>query len=231
MYHLNNNNIEDTIKFVYYLWIHQGSGGLLSYEIIQLMIKLNLLIKNGNFDNIKGSSYDLTLGDEYYNAGKIKTLSDKEPFILIEPYDYAIVTSKEKVIMPNDIASNFGLSVSLFCQGIILSNGPQVDPGFRGILLCLLFNTSDVPVLLKRGEHYATIIFNKLIEPTFTYSDTYQDKDKIKDYLPTKTMMGGINVLKKELEDIKNQSRSLQDMFLGVISLILSIIAILLALR
>ncbi len=110
---------------------------------------------------------------------------------------------------------------------MILSNGPQVDPGFKGKLFCLLFNTSNAPVLLKKGQHYATIQFYKLIEPTLPYKGKYQDKKRIIHYLPPKTLVGGIHDLKEELDIIKRESRRIQEIFLGVISLILSIIAIL----
>lgn len=54
--------------------------------------------------------------------GKIKKLSGADPFLTIEPYDYAIVSCKERACMPRDVIAKFGLTVGLFCQGIILSN-------------------------------------------------------------------------------------------------------------
>lgn len=47
------------------------------------MVKCNLLIKDGKLDNVSNSSYDLTLGDEYYYAGEIKELSEKSRFWLL----------------------------------------------------------------------------------------------------------------------------------------------------
>lgn len=231
LYATKNTDREKTTELIRSLWEYRNTGGILPKRLIQLMIECQMLLENADIENnITGAAYDLSLGDEYYYGGKIKTLSDKDPFVLIEPYDYAIVTSKEITNFPKDIAGRFDLSVSLFCQGIILSNGPQVDPGFRGRLFCLLFNTSNAPVFLKRGQHYATFEFNKLIEPTTPYTGKYQDKDKIIYYLPSNTMRGAINELKKELEKVRGESRNLQAIFLMVISLILAIIAIILAL-
>jgi len=138
------------------------------------MIECRMLLENADPNNSTGAAYDLSIGDEYYYGGNIKTLTDNEPFILIEPYDYAIVTSKETTNFPKDITGRFDLSVSLFCQGIILSNGPQVDPGFKGRLFCLLFNTSNALVFLKRGQHYATLEFHKLIDvpPEISHSES-----------------------------------------------------------
>lgn len=204
------------------------TGGVLPKRLITLMINCGMLLRNADIDNIKGASYDLSIGDEYYYSGKIKELTDKDPFILIEPYDYAIVTSKEIANMPRDVVGRFDLSVSLFCQGIILSNGPQVDPGFKGRLFCLLFNTSNALISLKRSQHYATLEFNKMIEPSESYQGKYQDKDKIVYYLPSNSMRGAINELKKEIEQVKKESKTLQNTFLAITSLILAIIALLL---
>lgn len=230
-YILNNSELKTTCYVINYLWKYRNTGGILSKNIIQNLINCDLLIQNPKLSNIKGASYDLRLGDEFYSSGKINKLSDKNPFLKIEPYDYAVVTSKETVNFPPDVSGYFDLSVSLFYQGIILSNGPQVDPGFRGKLFCLLFNTSDSLVLIKRNQHYATLVFNKLLEPTEPYRGKYQNKEKIIDYLPEKTMMGAINELKKELEMVKQESKRLQNFFFMIMSIILSIIALLLTIR
>lgn len=228
-YKINNSSDsfdESLCELVEKLWNFRKSGGMLSKSIITLLTRFDVLLKGASQNSVSSSSYDLSLGDEYYYKGKIRNLSDRKPFILIEPYDYAIVTSREYARLPNDIAGKFDLKVSLFCQGVILSNGPQVDPGFEGNLFCLLFNTSNSPVTIKRGDHYATLEFNKLIEPTEGYKGQYQAKSGIINYLPSNTLQGGVNELKKEVEKLKNESIKLQTTILGIISLLLALIAI-----
>jgi deoxycytidine triphosphate deaminase len=231
-YTVTNSNLDKTVEVIKGLWDNRNSGGLLPKQIIQLMIECGMLLdKVDDYKNIQGASYDLTLGDEYYSRGRICTLTAKNPFIRIDPYDYAIVTSAENANLPRDIAAKFGLTVGLFCQGVILSNGPQVDPGFKGKLFCLLFNTSNSPVVLKRREHHATIEFNKLLEPAPPYSGKYQGKDEIIYYLPSNTLKGAINELKEELEAVKSESRKVNANALGVISVFLAILGVLLTLR
>ena len=142
-YIVNNIDLESTVNLITLLWEYQNCGGALSQKIITSMIKCGMLLRNANPKRVKGASYDLRLGDEYYYDGKIQKLSNKKPFLTIEPYDYAVVSCMETAWMPRDIIAKFGLTVGLFCQGVILSNGPQIDPGFRGTLFCLLFNTSN----------------------------------------------------------------------------------------
>lgn len=229
-YVLKNYLLDTTVALIKKLWEQRNHGGGLSYNTIKLMIECGLLLDRAIVSGIKGASYDLLLGDEYYYAGKIKKLSDANPFLTIEPYDYAIVSCREIACMPRDVIAKFGLTVGLFCQGIILSNGPQIDPGFRGTLFCLLFNTSNRAVHLKRGKHYATIEFNKLIEPAKPYEGKYQETEKIIEYIPANALQGAINELKLEIEKLKNESKLMQNIYLGVVGLMFALISILLVL-
>lgn len=206
-------------------------SGILSGSRIEALAAAGLLLNDIDSQGVEGASYDLRLGDEYFYAGRVKQLSQSSPFLMIEPYDYAIVTAKERAALPADIAARFGLSISLFCQGIILSNGPQVDPGFRGSLFCLLFNTSSRPVVLKRGQHFATIEFERLMERTKPYAGKNQDKTSIIDYLPANTAVGALNELKVEVEKLQASNSTLQTFLVTTLSLTLALIAVLVAFK
>jgi deoxycytidine triphosphate deaminase len=217
-------NIEDVAQLIYYLWNYRNIGGILPKKMIELMIKCGTLLEDANLGNIQGASYDLVVGDEYFQQGEIKSLNAKKPFIVMEPGDYVLLSSKETANLPRDIAGRFDLSVSLFCRGVILSNGPQIDPGFRGKLFCLLFNTSNEKVQLKREEHFATIEFVKLIEPTIPYAGKYQNKLNIKDYLPLMVKASAINEL---VEDVKNLKK--EKWWIKMLPLVISVFALILA--
>jgi len=231
LYELKNYIIDKTTELIRSIWEQQNSGGVLSKRIIKLMIECGLLLEHADINKVKSASYDLSLGDEYYYRGKIHTLSNKEPFMEIEPYDYVIASCKETAYMPRDITGRFGVTVNLFCQGIIMSNGPQVDPGFIGKLFCLLFNTSNKTVVIKREDHYATLEFHKLLELTEPYAGKYQGKNSIVDYIPSNALYGGINELKKEIEQLKNGNKYTQNVFLGIISLILAVLSVILVFK
>lgn len=239
IYQLENRNLQDTVDAIRMIWEHRDRSGILPREYIEGLINCGSLIKeNPDIGSISHASYDLRLGDEYYHGGEIQKLDTYNPYITIEPYDYAIVMSKETVSMPRDIAGRFDLTVSLFCQGVILSNGPQIDPGFEGRLFCLLFNTSDGKVQLGRGDKYATLETRKLIAPTDPYDGSYQKKEHIQDYLPELRMQGAISQLKEEIDQMKQERERLQQVVftrnitiaLGFVSFILALIAILVAL-
>lgn len=220
---------DDIIDLIYYLYKYRNRGGLIPKKLIEIMIKCGLLLENAMFDNIKdnikGASYDLRLGEEYFHKGEIKQLTEKEPFIILEPGDYALVSSEEIAKLPKDIAGRFDVSVSLFCKGVILSNGPQIDPGFRGRLYCLLFNTSNKEMQLKLGDHFATIEFIKLVDHTLPYSGKYQNKLRMKDYLPDVVKSSAINQLMQDVEELKKAKwyEKTLPLILSIIALIISI--------
>lgn len=225
LYAISNTDdvdIEDTAQLIYSLWEYRDIGGMLPKKVIELMVKCGMLLKNAEItNNVSGASFDLSLGGQYWQDGKRRMLDDTNPFLELKPGDYAIVSSKETADFPKDIAGRFDLSVSLFCQGIILSNGPQVDPGFKGGLFCLLFNTSNATIRLKQGQHYATIEFIKLLEPTIAYSGMYQGKDNIIDYLNYLPEPSVITMIKEDIDALKSEKRLEK-----TIPLILSILAI-----
>ncbi len=201
----NDNNIVDIVQLIYSLWEYRNSGGMVAKKLIELMIKCDMLLRNADINKVNGASYDLSLGNQYWQGGRKKTLDNNNPFITLDPGDYVIVSSKEITRFPKDIAGKFDLTVSLFCRGVILSNGPQIDPGFEGRLFCLLFNTSNDSISLKQGQHYTTLEFIKLLEPTIPYSNKYQGKIDIIDYLPTPSAPSVIVKMKKDIEKIKSE--------------------------
>ncbi|MBM3702422.1 MAG: hypothetical protein FJW63_05460 [Actinobacteria bacterium] len=221
-----HTDVEEGAQLINELWSHKNTGGMLPKKMIKLMIKNGMLLENSDIDNIQGSSYDLVVGDQYFQKGEIKTLDDKKPFIIMKSGDYVLISAKEIATFPKDIAGRFDVSVSLFCKGVILSNGPQVDPGFHGGLFCLLFNTSNDEIQLKKEEHFATIEFIKLIAPTKGYQGKYQDKVKIADYLPKVVEKSAINQL---FEDVKRLKRERWIGYITIfITIVLAIIAIIL---
>lgn len=230
-YIIHNHKVADVVELINELWNYAGVGGTLPEKLIKHMISCDMLITDADMQKVQGASYDLTLGDEYYYAGEIRRLEKNNLFLKIEPYDYAIVSCKEQICLPKDVSANFGLTVGLFCQGIILSNGQQVDPGFRGTLFCLLFNTSNRVVAIKRGSHYATIEFSKMLGFASKYKGKYQGKKDIINYIPTNVMYGAINELKKEIEELKTESRNMQTLYMGVIAIIVAALSVLMVFR
>jgi len=140
-YNKSKNNSDDVVNACSVLMEIYNKPGILSAEQIRSLIKLGVLIYGGKEKNIEQASYDLSLHNEYLKSGV--SIENKE-LITIEPFANVVVGAKEYANLPTNICGNYDLQVGMFCRGIILSNGPQVDPGYRGALLALLFNSSSI---------------------------------------------------------------------------------------
>jgi len=212
VYNLLNREEElDSIcKFILELWKIRSFGGVLPHQLLQMFLKHTALIESESEiskENISASSFDLTLGNSYFQNGQIRSLKDEEPNIIIKPGDFIIAGSRERVNIPTTLVGRFDLTVSMFCRGLILSNGPQVDPGYSGPLFCLLFNTSNEKIELKKGQHYATIEFSKMIYHTDKpYNGRYQNKEKIFEYLPETAKYSVISQVRDDISKLQKES-------------------------
>jgi len=141
---------------------NEKPGVLLSSEIARLSEDPNIqMIYPFHRDKkrLKPAAYHLSLGKHYRIARKTKLLSDKDPYLQIEPYQVAIVETWEALKMPKNVIGRWNLRISGVYKGLLWVGGPQVDPGFQGHLYCPLYNLSTVPVTLVYREPFATIDF------------------------------------------------------------------------
>jgi len=187
------------------LWSGAHRGGVLSKRLITLFLHHGLLLEGADPGRTQGASYDLRLGDEHFTGGRRKHLSQGARDLRIEPYDYAVVSAKETSILPNDICARFALRSDIFRRGLLISNGPQVDPGYRGPIVCYLLNVTDRPVRLTLDKPFATLEFCRLVEPT----EPYAGRRTFEDFLPESPSHGGIRALQRELAALRLRHDSL----------------------
>jgi deoxycytidine triphosphate deaminase/guanylate kinase len=180
-------------------------GGLVGKNWLVPLIAAEALLDGANENSIEPASYDLRLGSEVWCQGERYQLTEEKPFFRIPPYSYAIVKAEETAKLPCFMAGRFDLKVSLFFKGVLLSNGPQVDPGYHGALFCMLFNGRDVNTDLKMGEHFATLEFCTLGSRIEGYAGQYQAKERLNQFQAPETgagpggnIVGRVNALEKE---------------------------------
>jgi len=80
---------------------------------------------------------------------------------VIPPNSIVFVSMREQLLLPYWLAGRFDLAIDYIYQGLLLGTGPQVDPGFQGVLGCPLHNISNRPITLSLGEPFAKIDFVK----------------------------------------------------------------------
>lgn len=210
--------------------LFQQRGGVLPDATLRRLLRAGALLNSFHDSNISPASYDLRLGDDVWCQGKFESLSEKNPTLSIPPYSYAVVSALEVARMPRFLVGRFDLKVSLFFQGVVLSNGPQVDPGYRGALFCMLYNGSDTPVGITRGSHFATLEFVSTAGLSSGYSRQYQDKQRLSDFIPGHAAVSkGGQILERFLEQdksLKNELTLLRTVIVAMASLIVAMVAI-----
>ena len=208
-------------------------GGILSKRHLAPLIGAGAVLE-GELDkkSLKGASYDLSIGSQVWCNGKLLKLTDEQPIFTIPPYSYAVVTAREEAWLPTFIAGTFDIKVGLFLRGTILSNGPQVDPGYRGPLFCMLFNGSSDSIRLARNSHFSTIEFSTVTHKSPAYSDKYQLQSHLEEIMAEGGLSGqGGNIVEEfeqKHQDTKGRLDNIANWAIGIVgSTVLTVIAML----
>lgn len=112
---------------------------------------------------LNGGGYDLRIGMD----------------ALIHPSRQELVATLERVELGDDLAGTLHIRSSLARSGIIASLA-LVDPGFRGQLTVLLYNTSSETFELKRNDRFLQLALHMLsTKAQRPYQGRYQDSQGI----------------------------------------------------
>ena len=133
-------------------------------------------------DDIQPSSVDLHLGNDFQvfrnsrypyidpsreQSGLTEgvTVSREEPFVL-HPGEFALGTTTERIVLPDDIVGRLEGKSSLGRLGLLIhSTAGYVDPGWEGRLTLELSNVANLPILLSPGMKIGQISFSRMTTP------------------------------------------------------------------
>lgn len=135
-----------------------------------------LAIEDFSEDCLQPASYDMRLGEEAITSTQREKISPANKGLLtIPPGDFALVTTHERIRLPPRFAGHIGLRSHYARKGLILLSGPQVDPGFGGVLVLGLNNVSPRDVVIPYKEKFCTVEFYRLNEDARQpYTGEYQ---------------------------------------------------------
>lgn len=165
-------------------------GGILPREYLMPLMHAGSVLSGWEEAQVQPSSYDLRVGDEIWCQGKFHQLNADNPIFSIPAYSYAIVKASERAKLPTFVAATFDIRVSHFLSGAILSNGPQVDPGYEGDLFCMIFNGNNSALPLRRADHFATLQFFTVARATGSYRGVYSMRDRLSQHMPLHASTG-----------------------------------------
>ena len=90
-----------------------------------------------------------------------------------------LVATLERVEMGDDMVGTLHLRSSLARAGIVASLA-LVDPGFRGQLTIMLYNSSSNDFILRSGERFVQLVIHLLSTKTrLPYEGRYQNSKGI----------------------------------------------------
>ncbi|MEA1924823.1 MAG: dCTP deaminase [Candidatus Altiarchaeota archaeon] len=156
---------------------------LLGREKIHELVEEKKLIEDFDRECLEGCGYDLrlgriheidggaSLGVDYRNLPEIKEKIFEE--YTLNPGEYVLVETLEKINMPSDLAARILPRSTLFRSGTSLKTA-LVDPGYSGTLTMGLTNHSKSEFRIQKNSRIAQIIFEKIEGKTKEYNGRYQ---------------------------------------------------------
>lgn len=173
------------------------------------------------------ASYDLRLGAEYCVAGdlgrddkpRIQDCSIKRG-VTILPFSSMIVSSYEKVKLPNNVAANFDLRIRLAVNGLIVQMGTQIEPGYEGHVYALIHNVSSRPIELRYADENSrlfTVEFHRLSKdaPVKKEDQKRKNNKSLKEFLNGEALGKTFDFILKDQADGLRSMNSRIDKVIG----------------
>jgi dCTP deaminase len=150
---------------------------ILSDKDIKEYIKSQkLLIEPLQLDTIRENGVDLRIGSEIIRIKRNGTYEKEygDKFVIYEN-QHVLLTTKEKIKMPNDLIAFCNLRSTFARLGFIIPP-TIVDAGFQGQLTIELVGSS-YPITIKEDERFLHLVFARTLSPVERpYSGKYQDQ-------------------------------------------------------
>ncbi len=135
-------------------------------EIREAMDRGDLGIDPFLADCLESASYDCRVGKEAFVSGTDEKIDvTNKGLVIIDPGEFAVIATFERIHCGPQVAAQLGLCSQYARQGLILLSGPQVDPGFNGVLVVRVTNLSPRRVTLAYEAPFLTIQFFMLNHP------------------------------------------------------------------
>ena len=133
-----------------------------------------------NEKRVKNGAYELSLGEEVYltdsKTGKVEKLTEENRQVDLNPGQFALLLTKEKVNIPNDKIAFISIKAGEKLKGLVNVSGFHVDPGFNDHLLFSVYNAGPSIIVLNFGEPYFPIWFAEM-KTELSESEAYNDNN------------------------------------------------------
>lgn len=116
------------------------------------------LILFGSSDNLKHSTYDLTVG-RIFVVGEKSITTEPPQSCFLKPRQIVWILSKEEFNMPNNVTGLATLRTSYTKDGVLALNVGIIDPMFKGPISTALINFSDRSRRIDVGDKFFRVAF------------------------------------------------------------------------
>jgi dCTP deaminase len=138
-------------------------------------------------ERVKYGAYELSLGNEVYetdsNDGKRRKLCEANEQVIINPGQFALLLTEERVLVPTDKIAFISIKAGIKLKGLVNISGFHVDPGFEGKLIFSVYNAGSGPISIEKGNPCFLIWFSEL-DVADNEEDKYGGKHKGLDRIP-----------------------------------------------
>ena len=135
-------------------------------EIRAAIERREIILDPPDFARIEPASYDVRVGNWAFASSSKEKINLKEKGLLvIDPGEFAVLESRERVELDNKTAAQLGLRSEYARRGLLMLSGPQIDPGFGGILVVRMINLAPKPIAMPYEAPFLTLQFFRLSNP------------------------------------------------------------------
>jgi dCTP deaminase len=212
--------------------------------------EIRAAVKNGEivlapFDDskVEPASYDARVGTSAFSSSSRERIDlSARGVLIVEPGEFAVLECKERVELDNRTAAQLGLRSEYARRGLLMLSGPQIDPGFTGILVVRLINLAPKPIALPYEAPFLTLQFFRLASPvTKPYSGPQQGQGgisarDIQELVETEALtLGGmtktLGALAKDVAELRGSISKLTWLVPLVVAVGIAVIAVIVGLK
>lgn len=146
--------------------MNSQSIGVLTKDDIVQEIKAGQLV-NGPVDQVRGCSYDLTVGtifwdEQIFRPGEAKT-------VCVPPGGVVGIFTAEEISLPDDVCATAFAINAMSSRGFLVLNPGHIDPGFKGPLTIKALNIRKTAIAIHQTDPIFTVVFQRLPKATVPF--------------------------------------------------------------
>jgi len=195
---------------------------------------------------LEPASYDFRVGKQAFASNTDAKIDvENKGLVIIDPGEFAVITTRERIRCGPQIAGQIGLCSPYARDGLLLLSGPQIDPGFNGVLIVRVTNLAPRRITLAFEAPFLTSQFFKLSHPVANpYSGSRQGQTglgprDIEDLSnPESPTLGGmvksLTSLARDVSDLKTSVRWMAwgiGSLAAVVAIALTVIGVIVAIK